>query len=138
MDYRDLDEKEQLTHDQVVISAKVDAQLPVIAEPGRPSGQPVDVDYYWLTGLVAYWIFGTLLLWGILAIAHAQPAKVLAIVIGGVVFARYVTHWFDHHAKLKAARQDQWLKYEARSREAVARKEAREALREALWAARNK
>ncbi len=137
MDYGDLDENERLTHDKVVVSADVDAQLPVIAEPGRPGSLPVDVDYIWLSGLTAYWIVGTLVLWGVLAIAHAQPAKALAIVVATLVFAGYVAHWFDHHAKLKAAKRDEWVKYEVRSREAVERKEAREALRQALWATRS-
>jgi hypothetical protein len=136
VDYSDLDENERLIQDEVVVSADVDAQLPVIAEPGLPSSLPVDVDYFWLSGLVAYWVFGTLLLWGILSIAHAQPAKALAIVIAGVVFAGYVAHWFDHHAKLKAAKRDQWLKYERCRLEVAERKEAREELRQALWATR--
>jgi hypothetical protein len=74
-------------------------------------------------------------LWGILAIAHAQPAKTLAIVIASVVFARYVAQWFDHHSKLKATEREHWLKYEQGSRDAVERQEAREELRQALWAA---
>jgi hypothetical protein len=139
VDYRDLDDNERRIHDKAIVSAEVDAvsaevdaQLPVIAEPGRPSSLPVDVDYIWLSGLVAYWIIGTLALWGILAMAHAQPAKTLAIVIASAVFAGYVAHWFDHHSKLKAAKRDQWLKYERRSIEVVERKEEREELHQAL------
>lgn len=135
VDYRDLDENERLIHDKVVVSEEVEAQLPVIAEPGRPSSLPVDVDYLWLSGLVAYWIIGTLVLWGILAMAHAQPAKTLAIVIASVVLARFVAQWFDHHSKLKATERDRWLKYEQGRRDAVERQEAREELRQALWAA---
>lgn len=137
VDYCDLDEDERLIHDKVVVSADVDAQLPVIAEPGRPGSLPVDVDYIWLSGLAAYWIIGTLILWGVLAIAHAQPAKTLAMVVTTIVFVGYVTHWLDHHAKLKTAKRDEWVKYEVRSRVAVERKEAREALRQSLWAARS-
>ena len=132
VDYCDLDEHERLIHDKVVVSAVVDAQLPVIAEPGQPSSLPVDVDYYWLSGLVVYWIIGTWVLWGILAIAHAQPAKALAIVIASAVFAGYVAHWFDQHSKLKAAKRDQWLKYERRSIEVVERREEREELHQVL------
>lgn len=138
VDYRDLSESERLTHDKVVVSAEVDAQLPVIAEPGQPGNLPVDVDYFWLSGLIAYWVIGTLVLWGILAMIHAQPAKAIAVVVSSVVFAFYMAHWWDHHAKLKAEKRDKWLKYELRSREAVERREAREQLHQTLWAARPK
>jgi hypothetical protein len=143
VDYRDLSDDERVQHDaatisaeKAVIAAEVDARLPGLPTPDKPSALSPEVNYLWLSGLVGYWLLGTLVLWGVLAGAHSHTAKSTALTITSLVLAVALVQWWRHHAGLKAAHKAAWKTYEAAARGAAERTAAREQLRTSLWSTR--
>jgi hypothetical protein len=141
--YEDLTAGEQAQHDRAVVAreraavdAEVDARLPALVPLVRSGGQRPDTDFFWLGGLIAYWVVGTLVLWFILAASHVASSRDVAIVVASAVFVGFIAHWWLHHARLRAEHRALLEAVERRPVEIAAREAEREELRARLWAER--